>query len=257
MTDTENVNEIKETVSKRSNSKRPWLIVLLFFALIGFVVLSVISDKWRENRSISAIKVYGSKMSSADNIIDSISNLVLKKYIKDINTNDLSDIIKRNVYVEDVRIVPLFNGECQIFISERIPVALSVNHGGSLIFADREGHVFPYQPDIASVDLPVLRGIVGSSSYSEASNLLSRIVDECPEYTGIISEIMPGRGHNTFEIITSDYGYRIIIDSNTSLSDQLSKYYIFLGSSICGNEKINIDYLDLRWEKRLVVGKQT
>lgn len=254
MIDAENMNEENAQVSLEKSS-RPWIILSLLISLILIGLLSLISDSWRDNRSIEYVKVYGCNLASVDEISDLIYDSVAHKYIKDIDISEISSIIKSNSFVEEVRLNPLFNGEFQVFITERKPIAITVNSNNELVYVDRNGFAFPYvnKPDI--YDYPVIRGFIGTESFVHAAILLNRIITECPEHLEIISEIMPGRGHNTYEIISSDFAYRIIIDGRTNIAEQLSKYYTFLASSICANDKIKIDYLDLRWEKRLVIGK--
>lgn len=254
VTDAENMNET-ENVSVKVPNKRPWLILGLFLTIVFITILAFISDSWRDHRSISDVKIYGSKMASSDSIAQSVYDSVKGKYIKDINLAQIDSIVRTNTFVSEVRLNPLFNGEFQIFINERTPLALTVDISGNLSFADARGYTFPFVQDSTLQSYPIIRGMKGTESFRNTAVLLNRIKSEAPEYYDIISEIMPGRGYNTYEIISSDYGYRIIIDSESSLSEQLNKYFVFLGSSICANDKINIDYLDLRWEKRLVIGK--
>ncbi|MBX3044300.1 MAG: hypothetical protein KIT33_11630 [Candidatus Kapabacteria bacterium] len=256
MTDAENMNELDEPVSQKRN-KRPWLILSLLIVILAITALSLISDSWRDNRSIDYIRVYGNSMVNSSDLNDTLESIITGKYIKDIDIAGITEIIMQNSFVDEVRINPLFNGEFQIFITERKPIAITINQDGELQFVDASGFVFPYSEKFPDNDFPVIRGISGNDRFIQVASLLNRIINESSEYLGIISEIMPGRGHNTFDIISSDYAYRLIIDSRTNLNEQLKKYYTFLGSSICGNEKIKIDYLDLRWEKRLVIGKLT
>lgn len=256
MSDAENMNDIEESPSP-VNRTRPWMILGLLFTVVLISLLSIISDSWRDNRSIDEVKVYGSLLSSNQDLVNSVEDSVIGKYIKDINISAIKSIIKENRFVSEVRLNPLFNGEFQIFITERQPLALIVDLKGDLSFVDAKGFTFPFVQDSSKTDYPVIRGNEGSVSFIKTALLLKKIYDEAPEYSGIISEIMPGRGVNTFEIISSDYGYRIILDAKSNLSEQLNKYYTFLGSSLCANDKVKIDYLDLRWERRLVIGKLT
>ena len=254
MTDAENMNEIDEPLGQVKSS-RPWLILSLLLVVIAITVLSVISDEWRDNRSIKTVRVFGCSMLSKNVIADLVRDSVKYLQIKDIDISNLVKIVKQNSFVADVRFNPLFNGEFQVFITERVPVAVTVDMDGGLVFSDSYGSVFPFISDTVTFDYPVIRGVIGTERFISTAYLLNRILNENPEYSSIISEIMPGRGKETFDIITSDYGYRIIIDSKSDLGEQLAKYYTFLSSSICGNEKIKIEYIDLRWEKRLVIGK--
>jgi cell division septal protein FtsQ len=254
MINAENMNETEVPLSQ-GKSSRPWLILSLLIMIVAITVLSLISDSWRDNRSISYVRVYGTVMSNSDDIADLVKDSVEGKYIKSIDISEILNIIRSNRFVADVRVNPLFNGEFQIFVTERVPIALSVNSENKLVFIDSKGYVFPFVQDSTIFDYPVVRGIIGTASFVTTAYVLNKIMIDCPEYLQIVSEIMPGRGHNTYEIISSDYGYRIIIDGQTNLAEQLKKYYVFLSSSICANDKIKIDYLDLRWEKRLVIGK--
>lgn len=256
MIDAENMNDLEESPSPL-NRTRPWLILGLLFTVIAITVLSVISDSWRDNRSIDEVKVYGSLMSSNDEIINSVKDSVVGKYIKDINLASVKAVVSENKFISEVRLNPLFNGEFQIFVTERQPLAIIIDSNGDLKFADEKGFTFPFIQDSSKTDYPVIKGTEGSKNFVKTALLLKKIYNEAPEYSGIVSEIMPGRGYDTFEIISSDYGYRIIIDSKSNLSEQLHKYYVFLSSSICANDKVKIDYLDLRWERRLVIGKLT
>jgi cell division septal protein FtsQ len=254
MTDAENMNEI-EVKSGRSEYTRAWLVLSLIFIVTLITLLSIVSDSWRDNRRISKVKVFGCNMSSAEEIealvLDSVKNL----QIMEINNNKIIKLIKKNNFISEVRTNPLFNGEYQIFITERFPIAVSIDSDGNPVFCDGFGETFPYIRDSNAFDFPVIRGLDGTERFTNTARFLNRVVSNFPEYSTIISEIMPGRGINTYEIITSDYGYRLIIDSKSAINDQLKKYYTFLGSGICANEKIKIDYIDLRWEKRLVIGK--
>lgn len=254
MKNAENMNEIEEPLSQ-GKSSRPWIILSLLIMIVAITVLSLISDSWRDNRSIGYVRVYGTIMSSSKEIADLVKDSVKGKYIKDIELSEILKIIRKNRFVADVRVNPLFNGEFQIFVTERVPIAVSVNSVNELVFIDASGYAFPFVQDSTIIDYPVVRGIIGTENFVTAAYVLNKIMIDCPEYLQIVSEIMPGRGHNTFEIISSDYGYRIIIDGQTNLAEQLKKYYVFLSSSICANDKVKIDYLDLRWEKRLVIGK--
>ena len=129
MTDAENMNEIDEPLGQVKSS-RPWLILSLLLVVIAITVLSVISDEWRDNRSIKTVRVFGCSMLSKNVIADLVRDSVKYLQIKDIDISNLVKIVKQNNFVADVRFNPLFNGEFQVFITERVPVAVTVDMDG-------------------------------------------------------------------------------------------------------------------------------
>ncbi len=255
MIDSDIIEDNTENNFKESDKSRLRMILLLFVLFIGFWGLSFISDKWLDNRIIKRIAIYGNNMAQKEDILPLISDSIINKQIKNINSSEIIKIVKTNDFVFDVNVNALFNGEFQIFISERKPIAITIDNDGIIKYTDNSGFVFPYYHNDEYIDLPLVRGNENTNEFEATVKLLNKIINEGTEYSDIISEIFPGRGKNTYEIISSDYAYHLVLDDKSSLSEQLSKYYTFMGSSLCGNDLAKIDYIDLRWEKRIVIGK--
>lgn len=254
MTDFENMNEEFVVSSQRSN-KRPWLFLLLLVMIAAITTLSIISDSWLNNQRIKKIKIFGCRMVSEDELTAVLKDSVKNTKIMNVSYSEIAKLVKQNNIIEEVNFNALFNGELHVFVTERIPIAVAINITGDQILVDSNGVVFNYFTDQNHFDYPVIRGSFNSESFRGAAKLLNKILQTEQSYYHFISEIMPGRGIKTYEIITSDYGYRLIVDSDSDIKEQLPKYNMFLTSSICANESYKVDYIDLRWEKRLVIGR--
>ncbi|GAB1373057.1 hypothetical protein MASR1M45_31210 [Candidatus Kapaibacterium sp.] len=254
MNDSEN-NEVTSQYTEQVKSKRPRLILVLFLMILFFSGIAVLSDEWMSNRKIKRIAIYGNEMCSKYEIISLIKDSVLKRKVMNVDYTTLTKLVKANDKVRDVRFSSLFNGEFQVFLTERVPLAIHIDNFGNISYCDETGSLFTYKLTDEYHDLPVIRGVPESIYLVRTANLLNSIKNNANEYLEIISEIMPGRGSNTYEIISSDFGYKLVVDDIAGINEQLAKYFTFLSSSLCANEKIKIDYLDLRWEKRLVIGK--
>ena len=102
MIDSDIIEDNTENNFKESDKSRLRMILLLFVLFIGFWGLSFISDKWLDNRIIKRIAIYGNNMAQKEDILPLISDSIINKQIKNINSSEIIKIVKTNDFVFDV-----------------------------------------------------------------------------------------------------------------------------------------------------------
>jgi len=130
MTNSEIIENNSENLRKEYDKSRLRMILLLFFLIVGFSLLSVIADSWMDNRTIKKVRVFGCSMSSKGDIAALVRDSVIHKRIMDVNTSEIIKRVKTNNFVSDARVNALFNGEFQVFVTERNPVGITIDNSG-------------------------------------------------------------------------------------------------------------------------------
>lgn len=175
-------------------------LVLLALAISGLVTVRY--RTWLLNSEtflVQDIGVEGQDLLTEKELKAS-SGLSLDSPIWEADLTDAESRIRKNPWVETVRIHRCFPGILRIRVTEKKPIAV-YNDGGVLLGVDRDGTVLPSRPG-KLYTLPVLscagiRGSIGKrlegAGVKEAVDFLKTVLKDRPEVFSKISELVADR----------------------------------------------------------------
>lgn len=169
--------------------------------------------------------------------------------------------VKENPLFDKVHVKRCFPDKIEIHVEERKPSAL-LNIKGDLYLVSDDCVIFKKLSSVIYENLPIitnvnLRGVVlgsvaDSFGLKTGLKILRDVKSVQPEFLNCISEINVG---NTQEIVVyTDNGTKLKVDGKT---DKGKWAYVSKAISAAGADKISIGYIDIRYNKQIVLGKKT
>lgn len=151
-------------------------------------------------------------------------------------------------WVEDAALRRALPSTVEVFVNERVPIALG-RISGELYLIDERGVVIDqYGPRYADVDLPVVDGIADEGHAELAARLISSVQAD-PDVARKVSQVDVSDVHNAAVILNGDPAV-IYVGADRFLQRLTS--YLQLASAL--REQVNaIDYVDLRFDDRIYV----
>lgn len=243
--------------------KRILHIAELAFGLAILTLLIYSSVSWCnyiELFNLTEIEIAGNSILSDEAII----KLAAIRTDTSINNLDLSVIQKRleqNPYIKAAAVSREFPNKLEIRINERIPICY-LSHK-ELLLSDAEGILLPPIQTTVATNLPVISGFEKDSLlYQPGSKVpnpeiltiiqtIHSTLLNTPDLFSVISEIHSWNGEK-YVLYTLKNGTPIFL-GNRNLSDQLKILANFQNRLKGKRELSDYQYLDLRWEKQIVV----
>lgn len=178
--------------------------------------------------------------------IKSLSGLSIGQNMFKISKSKIIEAIKKNPYVEDVKISKKLNGTLSISVTQR-QVAYLINYAGAYIYIDSEGNLLEVSTKIMNV--PLLLGVTTDFSglaTQEGNELaIKKLNDEDIDKIYIVNNIMMNAKENEIDSlissvdITNDKNYTLYLDSENKT--------VYLGD--CKDINTRILYLKAILEK--------
>lgn len=258
-----------KTVRKRSvfdvfkifKYKITWIILSTLIIIGGFTYLFVFSSVF-QIKNIQVSVVEKTPVEEIINIISDNTGNIFTSDLKSISQN----ILKEYPQIASIDIKRKFPDKIVVQIQERQPVAtfcisslistlriFKPEESGFLncLYIDREGIVFE-EADIAA-GLPVIKikNPVRSLRFGQeivSKDYLEKILNINSGLKDIqVSEIYP-HSKNRLNIKTSE-GWEIYFNARESINPQIEKLEIVLKEKLPLEERRNLEYIDLRFEK--------
>jgi cell division septal protein FtsQ len=233
--------------------KKIGLILFVAIVLLTFGILVFASGKNDKELKIKNIVVkntnylfdYEIKNIINEDVIDvkKDSINIIKVYAK-INSNQY--IEKSNLYYDDENLI--------VEITERKPIAYVIQNKETK-FLSNDFKILEYRKISNYLDLPVLH-LIGSKSISELNNLeklFTFLNDSKVKFLkSHISEIFYNTSNSEVDFILTENAVKVKLGYSKDWEKNIKKlenYWL----TISFRERNNINFIDLRWEKRIVI----
>lgn len=210
--------------------------------------------------NLNEVVVIGNNTVSKEDIIKS-TGVNFGQNIFKLNLIKVQYQIKENPLFDKVYVKRCLPCKLEIHVEERKPSAL-LNIKGDLYLVSDDGVIFKKLSSVIYESLPIitnvnLRGVVlgsvaNSFGLKTGLKILRDIKDVQPEFLNCVSEINVG---NTDEIIIyTDNGTKLKVDRET---DKNKWVYVNKVINVADADKIPIGYVDIRYNKQIVLSKKT
>ena len=147
-----NVPLVKENLRKR------WGLWLFIPLAISFLILAVVSHKWKESLKMERITVVGANILPIKDIL-ALARIQPKTAMSGIDLYEVRKRLLQQPFIKVAAVNRVYPGTISIRIEERQPIGLL--SGGQIRYVDAEGVVLPYVNSAVTVDLPAISGIDG------------------------------------------------------------------------------------------------
>ena len=261
-------------VERYSQMKKKKKEIGIIFKLLGQITLSILglflfimllrgSNSWCDYTDvfdIVSINIKGNRILSRNEILK-MANIDSDSSIKSLDLADIQTKLEINPYIKAASVSREYPNRINILICERVPICY-INHKG-LLLVDAEGIVLPVPEQSLDTNLPVISGFESDSldyypGYYIPNDEVLKIVQimdatltSAPELYSEISEIHYWN-HSSYILYTIKNGTPIYLGEK-SLPEQLSILANFQDRLNGKRHLSDYQYLDLRWNKQIVV----
>ncbi|HDP67161.1 MAG TPA: FtsQ-type POTRA domain-containing protein [Candidatus Marinimicrobia bacterium] len=209
---------------------------------------------------VSAINIQGISILTENDILQ-MADIGLDIHIQSLDPATIQARLEQNPYIKAAAVSKAYPNQVNILISERIPICYI--HHKELFLVDAEGIVLPIPKQPLGSNPPVISGFDDDSldylpGYYVPNQKLRDIVEivhatliSAPELYAEISEMHYWENGN-FILYTVNSGTPIYL-GNGNLPDQLSILANFQNRLNGRRNLSDYQYLDLRWNKQIVV----
>ncbi len=155
------------------------ILILVFWAsaVLGIFVMTGFSNKWNSQRESGKVNVkiqYNTHGQNPDVLITyndiksllttNFDSLEVKK-VHETNIEEIENLIRLNPYVGDCDVYRTINGEINVEIKQRRPIARLVTLSGNHYYIDEEGIIIPTR-EAYPAKVPLLNGYIEDSYFS-------------------------------------------------------------------------------------------
>lgn len=245
--------------ASKLKATRPSLLLRLSVVLAFFAILIFLAQLWNANQSIHKISIVGTSFLSPSELraeLDEVSIINVPK--NKINYTELARKLKGNPYVEETFMNEGIN-TLTIEIKERRPIAILADNYGKIKYLDENGVVLPYRLFYSSIDLPIITGVykdelLDTFNLLASLNIIKHIRSQKNNLlNNLISEVHYNRNSNEFLLYTSDDTKKIIFGKNENIEEKLLNLNDFLKFQLNFSGKVDYEYIDIRWNDRIIV----
>jgi cell division protein FtsQ len=236
--------------------KRLFLVIIIS----GFLFLGFIADRWRQDLTLTSVRVEGNNLLSVENVIKS-SDIKLSSGLYDYDLKDIEERVCRNPYVENAVVSRNLPSTIDIRVMEREPIASIITD--KIYYIDREKKIFSYNFVKEIVDLPVISGmefeinpktLASDPEIDSLLFLLGYLKRNYKDIYNIISEINLGK--TGFYIVYISYYNIPIIMRNRNCVENILNFRAYWNQYSMYENKNSIEYIDLRYTDQVVVKKK-
>lgn len=236
------------------NSRDKALLILSAVILV-FVVLSVFSGVWDSEQHITTVEIDGAIIVPENSIKDTVEKKIENKFKKDINLNEIKNIIKENKYIKSVNVN--FEGSSNLVIElvERKPVGTVVDSYGNLHFFDNFGIILPYTSDYQLDKFFIAKDIYFDKTSKSILTEIALLINELEKdvYNYLLADISDITYNYSIEsmVIRTKEGQDYILGSGRNIEEKLGRLGLYLLNSRTATN--NLKYIDCRWSGMIVM----
>jgi cell division septal protein FtsQ len=242
---------------KFSNLSVSYLLLIISFVLILVVALYYLSHNWSQEHIITEVKITGNKFVETKDLYSLIKKNVYGKLKRDINLDTLNKLILSNPYIKITEPSYGLRGELNIKVTERNPIAYLLRNDGKVMLMDDLGFVFPLKSLPKDTDLPVISNYnvnTNANCIKKSALFIENLKKFRSEYDSYILEYKFTGDYRVIKAVSQVYNFELIMNTEMDPSLQIEKYTDFLKNLNKTDSKKNINYIDLRWNNRVVIG---
>jgi cell division septal protein FtsQ len=242
---------------KFSNIPIPNLLLVLSSVMILVVVLYYLSNNWSQEHIITDVRITGNKFVAAEDLYSLVKKNVFGKLKRDINLDTLNKIILTNPYICIAEPNYGLRGELNIKVTERLPIAYLLRNDGKVMLIDDLGFVFPSKGLPKDTDLPVISNYninINAQCIKKCAAFIESLNKSKAEYDSYILEYQLTGDYRVIKAVSQDYNFELIMSTESDPVLQIEKYTDFLKNLNKTDSKKNVEYIDLRWNNRVVIG---
>ena len=252
-------NKPLNNIEKGKPTKRKqilWFCTILSL-LIALVV--VFANKWSSDKIIKQISIIGNSYLPREELSSKVQDTFLNKPKSKVGLNEIKKRIDQDPFVKESFVTHDGSETIKIEIKERQPVAVILDDKGDASFVDETASIMPYHLFQKFSDLPLIRNVMNSGKIdslglSQALKIIEVLkYNEFQDVYNNTSEIVYNKSAHQFEIVTADFGLRVLIGYLDNLYGKFKKLSAFRKSQLALNRN-TVKYLDLRWSNQVVVG---
>ncbi|MDP2820589.1 MAG: FtsQ-type POTRA domain-containing protein [bacterium] len=242
---------------KKQNKRKIYFFWAVFFVFVGFVFFAFCPYLQIKDIEISGMFRFSSK----DYLREIANNFVAKKLIFIENRNiffiwnkSLENYIKEKDFkIGQVAVRKIYPDKIFISIEERFPVGIIYSGEEGFLF-DNEGIIFQnVGKDFSNQNL--IRSLTSNSIILGEKNLEENFINDL-ETTFDVFENKLKIGLENIDISSSDKiivntkeGWKVFLAIDKNLKINLEKLKIVLIQEISLKNRVNLDYIDLRFDK--------
>lgn len=237
-----------------------YLLLILAFMLIVWTFLIYYSGQWNMNHQIEKISVEGNTYLSEDEVLKAIDSKATIGMLKSkIALSDIENKARKSPFIR--KAIARFSGKSKIIVlvEERKPLSLFITRNGELAYLDKDGTIFPHRAIRAYNDLPIVTGLyqnneVDKKALKDAMSILDKLYNLEDKFVyNLISELKYNSHYNSFEIITSDTGIKVLFGRLDKIEEKATKLSRFWQRFMISTPADSLKYIDIRWQKQVLV----
>ena len=171
--------------------------------------------------------------------------------LKTINSAMLEETIEANPFVENAEVFSTLNGEVNITVSQRKPVARIFEPSGNSYYLDSRGLPFPCSQHHAPA-VPLVAGSRGGVKNETAHHVLTNWNNR-ERINGMVTGMR--NGPKGLEITLRNTSTVLILGDTTALNDKLDVWEAFLTAGPDQTTWKNYTTIDLRFHHQVVATK--
>jgi len=208
---------------------------------------------------INGLSISGNSFVPQEIIKNLVPDSLFKKEKGRIKLNDIKLLLEEYPYVYKADVMFGSDDSIDIELSLREPIAQLADSSGKLWLSDKEGRILP---DLFFENFSHLPIVVNSFKTSDMEyiddkyfiELIEKLEDDYPVVRGVLSQVVfEGR---TVELVLKRTGTRVFIGDTSHLDDKLNYLSDFLNDYLRQTDEKNIESIDLRWSKQVVIKKE-
>ncbi len=142
----------------RESDRKRWGLWLFIPLAAAFIMLVVVSYKWKESLKMERITVAGANILPVKDVV-ALARIQPRTAMSGIDLYEVRKRLLQQPFVKSASVNRVYPGTISIRIAERQPIGLL--SGGQLRYVDADGIVLPYVNSSVTVDLPAISGIAG------------------------------------------------------------------------------------------------
>lgn len=243
---------------KKQKQKRIIKISIVFLFVVAFIYFAFCPYFQVQDIEINGIF----RFSSQEDLKNYIDELIARKFlfisnknIFFINKKDVEEKIKQNNYkIDSVVVKKKYPNKISISVEERFPIGTLVSKENIFLF-DKKGYLFQQvESDFHQQNL--IRLVDANNNFSLGDNYFNK---EFIDNLNLCFDFLQNKLNLDIESINisnlnkisinTEQSWEIFILFNENLKTSLKKLEVILLDEIIFEDRVNLDYIDLRFEK--------
>lgn len=198
----------KNKIDKPRKARKGLIFFLIFVTIIAIIVVLMNLNICK----ISNIELIDNERVTKEQI-EELANFEQYNNLFSINTIKAQDDIKKNAYIEDVKVSRKFPNTVKITVKERVPKYM-LQVADSYVYINNQGYML--EVSVEKLDIPIIVGFKTDLSNAKAGNRLE--VEDLKKMETIIKIVETARANDIVDSITkidvsNDKNYTLILES--------------------------------------------